>query len=149
MSEPNALTIRAELVSFGGGILLTLCLLATAGLLVVLLRPDMTGVQQFIGLALFVFTWLFLIQSTTEVLTIDGEDLVFRARLRREHRFALAEIQTVQLFHRGFSLEGGLHTIEVRRPGKKMDSISLGPCWSREKLDLWLEMLEEGMQGGV
>jgi hypothetical protein len=139
------LRVQAEIVSLGGAVLLTLCLLLTAVLIMALFSPTITGVQRFIAVVLTFSGWMYLLRSASEDLSIVGQTITYRAVLARTRTIPLADIETMLLVHQGLNLEKGIETIEFRRFDKKVEHLSLGPCWQRHKLEAFLGSVEEAL----
>ena len=137
--------VQAELVSLGGGVMLAICLVVTAFLIVALYSPDITGVQRFIAIILAGAAWTYLFRSSTEELILVGEEITYRAKLARTRTVSLRELETMLLVHEGLNLERGIETIEFRLFTKKIERVSLGPCWQRHKLEAFLGSVEDAL----
>lgn len=137
--------IRAELVSIGGGVLLTLCLVGTAILIMALFSPTVTGVQRFIAIVLSAALWMYLIRSVTEELILVGEELCYKAVLARSRVIRMDQLESMLLVHQGFNLERGIETIELRTFDRRIERISLGPCWQRSKLESFLRSVQDAL----
>lgn len=145
LSSDNSCVIRvhAELVSLGGGIVLTICLLLTGILLIAFTLPSVTSIQRLISGIFFIAGWLYLWKSATEELFFEHKKLFFTSTLGRTHEIELDEIESVLLVHEGLNLEQGIETLEIRFRDRPPEQFSLGPCWQRNKLEKFLHALEE------
>lgn len=133
----------SQLVSLGGAVLLVICMVVTSLFCVALLSPNVTGVQRFIAAALFAASWLYLLNSVTEHLSLMGREIVFRAALSRTRRFPVEDLQAMVFVHQGLNLEQGIETIEFRRYNQLPERIALGPCWQRNQLEGFLRSVEK------
>lgn len=140
-------TARAELVSLGGAVLLAMCLLITAVFIMAMFSPVVTGIQRFIAIVLFGSSWAYFLDSVTEKLALIGDTVVFTAAMSRTRRVPLVELEGMVLIHQGLNLEHGIETLEFRQYKKRVDRVSLGPCWQRHKLEGFLHSVEQAMQG--
>jgi hypothetical protein len=141
----SVIRVRAELVSIGGGVLLLICLVVTAVLIGALLYPDTTGVQRFIAVVLTLTAWMYLVRSTTEELALVDQRISYRAVLARARTVNIADLESMVFTHQGFNLERGMETIEFRTFDKRVERVSLGPCWEREKLESFVRSVEEAL----
>lgn len=137
--------VQAELVSLGGGVMLAICLVVTAILVMALYSPDVTGMQRTIAIILAVAAWLYLFRSSTEELTLVGQEITYRAKLARTRTVSLRELESMLLVHQGLNLERGIETIEFRLFSRKVEHLSLGPCWQRNKLEAFLGSVEDAL----
>ncbi|MEO5927152.1 MAG: hypothetical protein ABIO72_00590 [Patescibacteria group bacterium] len=137
--------VQAELVSLGGGVMLAICMLVTALLIMALYSPDTTGMQRAIAIILTIAAWIYLFRSSTEELTLVGEEITYRAKLASTRTVSLKDLETMLLVHQGLNLERGIETIEFRLFSKKVEHLSLGPCWQRHKLEAFLGSVEDAL----
>jgi hypothetical protein len=141
------LQARAELVSLGGAVLLSLCMIITAVFIMVMYSPGVTGIQRLIGVILFVGVWAYFLNSVTERLSLCGSVLTYTSLLNRTRSIPLDDLDAMILTHEGLNLERGIESIELRRPGKRPDKIPLGPCWQRNKLEGFLRSVDRALRG--
>jgi hypothetical protein len=141
----SVVRVRAELVSVGGGILLTICLLLTAGSIAALLYPGVTSVQRFIAGVLLLAAWVYFIRSITEELALVDRQITFRAILARTRTIRIDELASMELTHQGVNLERGIETIEFQTFDKRIERVSLGPCWDRDQLEAFVRSVEEAL----
>jgi hypothetical protein len=138
--------VQAELVSLGGGVMLTICLVVSALLVMALYSPDVTGMQRIIAIILALAAWMYLFRSSTEELVLVGQEITYRAKLSRTRTVSLRDLETMLLIHQGFNLERGIETIEFRLFSKKIERLSLGPCWQRHTLEEFLGSVEDALR---
>lgn len=137
--------VQAEIVSIGGSIMLAICMLVTTLLIMALYSPDVTGLQRSIAIILTIAAWTYLFRSSTEELVLVGEEITYRAKLARTRTVSLSDLESMVLIHQGLNLERGMETVEFHLFSKRVEHVSLGPCWQRHKLEAFLGSVEEAL----
>ncbi len=133
---------HARFTSLGGGVLLALCVLLSAIWLMALVTPEASTAQRLVAVLFGMFGWFYLLNSLSERLSMEGDVLVLRSFIVRTRRIQLKELEGVLLIHEGLNLEQGIETLEIRRRHAPPERISLGPCWHRHELEVFLHSLE-------
>ena len=138
--------VRAEFVSLGGGILFAVCLIISALFYMVISVQEITGVQRFIAIVLFIGSWAYFLNSVTERLSCVGRTLTFKSALNSTRRIPLEELEALILRHEGFNLERGMESLELKRDDHPPDRITLGPCWQQRKLESFVQSVGRAMR---
>lgn len=136
-------------MSLGGGILLAICVIISALFYMVMTAPDLTSVQRFIAIILFIGSWAYFLNSTTERLSCVGKTLTFKSALNTTRRIPLDELDALILRHEGFNLERGIESLELRRDDHPPDRIALGPCWQQRKLESFVQSVGRALHASA
>jgi hypothetical protein len=137
---------RAEIVSLGGAVLLGLGLITSAVFLLVLFTPTVTSAQRVIVTILFFAVWVYFLNSITEQVELSGQVLKFSAFLSRAREMPVEKLEAVILTYQGFNLEQGIETLEFRCVGRAPDRVALGPCWQKNKLEAFIQSVQDKMR---
>jgi hypothetical protein len=106
---------------------------------------SITQTQHVILIALVGLSWMYFLDSITERLRLINNCVEFRSLFSRHHLVPLAQLEAMLLVYQGFNLERGMETIEFRKHDAKPQTVSLGPCWQRHKLEAFLHAVEEAL----
>jgi len=134
--------VHAQFISLGGAIILSVCITLSLLLLMALQLPQVTNMQRGILVMLSLACWIYLLDSVTEKLRLVDHAIEYRSFFSRRKHYLLTELEGVLYVHQGFNLERGFESIEFRRVNVKPDRISLGPCWQRNKLEMFMRSIE-------
>lgn len=134
--------VRAEAISLGGLVLMTICLLLSVVAFLMLSSATITAAQRAIVGLLAFGAWLYAIDSLSERLTLVNQEVHFSSFFSRRRTIPLIELEAMILVQQGFNLEQGMQSIEFRRQGFRPDRITLGPCWRRYRLEDFLHSVE-------
>jgi hypothetical protein len=143
MPLPRPKSIRAKMVSLGGGILLSLVLFLGVVTLAAVVEPQAPPLLRALLVFLFFALLLYLLDSWSEHLWLEGSTVFFDSWLKRRRRVDLSGVQEILLVHEGLNLERGIETLRFRR-GEGDDVVfALGPLWHRHHLEAFLAALEQ------
>ena len=146
--EPEVVCVRevhATLLSLGGVLLVSVCVMLSLFAFVVSQMADVTSVQRGIAIVLVVAVWLYAVSSATEKIQLVDHAVEYVSVLSRRVSVSLDDLQEMLFIHQGFNLEQGIETIEFRRRDGSSDRIALGPCWQRHDLEMFLHSVEEAL----
>ncbi|MBP9864231.1 hypothetical protein KBC54_02160 [Patescibacteria group bacterium] len=138
--------VRAELLTLGGAIVFAVCMLLTVFAVSINRFVSITQTQHVILIALVGLCWIYFFDSITERLRLVDQCVEFRSLFSRHHVVPLAQLEAMLLVYQGFNLERGMETIEFRKHDAKTQTVSLGPCWQRYKLEAFVHAVEEALQ---
>ncbi len=135
---------QAELISLGGAVVLSICMLMTVMLIIALQSAGVSAAQRAVMVGLTGASWLYFLDSVTERLRLFDHTLEYSAFLSRRRLISLDDLETIVFVHEGFNLERGIESFEFRRrDGAGPDRLSLGPCWQRNKLEIFLQTVAQ------
>lgn len=140
--ETCDIEVHAEMISIGGAIVLAICMLLTTGVIAVATFYTATSFQQMIIIFLCLGSWAYFISSITEKLCVKNKTIEFTSFFGKSKQIDLNDLEDLLLVYQGFNLERGMETIEFRRRGREPESLALGPCWQRNKLDAFIHAVE-------
>lgn len=135
--------VHADLSSLGSIILGSVCvlLLVLSGLVAHI--PLLTPLEVGGVFALTLVAWLYYVNCVTERLQLYGHEVRLRSCFMSQRTIELNGLQEMLLVYQGLNVERGIMTISFRRKGQSPESLILGPCWHRHKLELFLHSVEE------
>lgn len=145
-SRECVIRARAEVVSLGGIVLVSIGLAVSTIFALVIFTPTVTSAQRLITAILFIAVWAYFFNSVTEQIELGGQVLKFSALLSRPRVMPLEKLEAVILIYQGFNLEQGIETLEFRCAGRPPDRVALGPCWQRNKLESFIHSVQERMR---
>lgn len=137
--------IRATPYSVGGAILIALCVLLTIVTFLIATTAAVTSIQHAIFVLLTIASWLYFISSVTERLRLVEHGVEYASLFSPRKHVSLDRLEKVLLIHQGFNVEKGIETIEFRRQGMASERITLGPCWQRHQLEVFLHAIEDAL----
>lgn len=142
VSMDQVTCVRANVVSLGGGVILSVAILLTTAAGATYFFSDVTNLQRVILFLFAIGSWIYFIDCISERLTYINNVLEFSSLCSRTARVSLESVQSVFLIHQGFNLERGMESLEICCEGKESKRIDLGPCWQRNILESFLLTIE-------
>lgn len=138
--------IRAQILSLGGGILLSLL-----GVLLIILWIGAHIPTRNIWLegALIAFIGamlLYTIDGASESLTLREDTLIFDGWLTRRRKLSLHGVARILLVHEGLNPEWGIETLTFEHTDGSRERLPLGPLWRRTDLETLLVHLKAQSQ---
>lgn len=150
ISEPEtekAMTVKADFMTLGGGLILAVTIIATLFLIFSLLVPMVEKLQLVIIAILTGACWLYLVNRFSEGFKLKEEQLEFDTALGRRQVFKLNEIIGLRLTDLGWSLNGDFYILEISVAEKRRPvQIGLGPCWHRPELSAFVRTIGKKLE---
>lgn len=149
VSDDDVVCLReahAQVLTIGGAVALSVCLLITVAGFVALQMPDVGSLQAAIIGMLAIASWFYVIDSLSERLRLVDHSVEYSSLLGRRHLIRLDDLDAMLLVYEGLNLERGIESIEFRRRGQRPEHVALGPCWQRNKLEGFLRSVEQALQ---
>jgi hypothetical protein len=140
-----AIQVHAKLVSLNGGVVLAVCIVLSAISAAAFVSAHLTSSQGVLFGVLSLFAWLYLIDSVTEHLALQGDVIEKSSFLSRRMTVALRDMREMLLIHEGLNQEVGIESLVVRYRGGKTEKLPLGPCWRRHELEAFLRSVEQAI----
>ncbi|HWQ99885.1 MAG TPA: hypothetical protein VN397_03510 [Candidatus Methylomirabilis sp.] len=140
-----ALQVRAKLVSLNGGVVLSICILLTALAVAAGFTNSFASSQTMLLAVLTVGAWIYLLDSSTERLSLIGDTIVRASVLGRRSVIKLDDIAALLLVHEGLNQEVGIESLTARYHDGREEKLPLGPCWRRRELEAFLSSVEKAM----
>jgi hypothetical protein len=134
--------IHADILSVGGAVMLAACGALTLVAVGIVPLTAITSAQRAIILLLTAGSWLYVVESLSERLRILDHHLEYKT-LMSSRRIPLEQLQSMSLTYQGLNMERGIESIEIRRRGKPVERIALGPCWQRHKLEAFIRSVQD------
>lgn len=146
--DSTAKEIKADFMTLGGGIILSVTILTTLFFIFALLVPKIDRLQLAIVAMLTGACWLYLVNRFSEKFKIGDGVLQYDSILARQKNFKLEEVTHLRLMSMGWSLSGDFYVLEIGVIGKQApEQVGLGPCWNQRRLSSFVRsvgyMLEE------
>lgn len=127
--------VKADLITLGGGIILAATIILTLVFVLTLIYPKGNGLQFVIIASLTLVSWGFLLNCSTESLSLENGYLQFKSFIGRTVRIELDKINSYKLTDLGVTLDGNMFLIEVaHEDDEKPVEIFLSPCWKKSDL---------------
>lgn len=134
MSKAKRVMIRASVISLGGALF--------AGLLAVFavftwyaFFDESTPFWVRVSLGIFFAVYvLYLADSASEKLSLNGNEVRFDSLLRKERRVDVCRFPEIFLVHEGLNQEKGIVSVILRGIDEE-ERISLGPLWRQRDLE--------------
>ncbi len=127
--------VKANLITLGGGVILAVTILLTLVFILSLFYPKGNGLQFVIIISLTLVSWGFLLNCSTESLSLENGYLQFKSLIGKTVRIELDKINSYKLTDLGVTLDGNMFLIEVQHEDdEKPVEILLSPCWDKSDL---------------
>lgn len=137
------LCIRASLISLGGSVLASFCLVLLVILWIATHLPErnvwLEGIFILFGLGMVAY----VIDGASESLSLQDQKVVFDGWLTRKRVVPLQGLTQVRLVHEGLNTEWGIETLTFVRSDGDTERLCLGPLWRRRDLEVFLTAIEK------
>jgi hypothetical protein len=144
-NETCALHVSAKLVSLNGGVVLAVCLLLTIVTVASVMARSFVASQTALFVVLTIASWIYLIDSVSESLRLEGEQIVRTSVIGRSVIVDIGNIKSLLLKHEGLNQQVGIESLTVTYRNGKTERLPLGPCWRRRELEAFLASVESVM----
>jgi hypothetical protein len=147
MSDAKACVrvVTAKLVSLNGGVVLLLCILVTALAAALWIAGQTSGPQAILFVLLAFAGWVYLVDSCTEKLILNGRAMTLVSAVGAPRTIELSSVRSLVLRHEGFNATVGIESITITTAEGKRSRLPLGPCWRRRELEAFLTSVTEAM----
>lgn len=139
------LRVGAKLVSLNGGIVLAICLVLTAVTAASIMAESFVASQTILFVILSVASWVYLIDSVSEKLSLEGKNIVRTSAIARRMSINIRDIKSMLLRHEGLNQQVGIESLTTEYQDGSTERMPLGPCWRRSDLEAFLESVERDM----
>jgi hypothetical protein len=140
-----ALCVSAKLISLNGGIVLAICLVLTAVTVASVMSQSFVASQSILFVVLTLASWIYLIDSVSEKLRLEGEDIVRTSVIGKHMTIDIRDIKSLLLRHEGLNQQVGIESLTVEYQDGNTERMPLGPCWRRRELEAFLASVEQAM----
>jgi len=145
LNDACALRVGAKLVSLNGGIVLAICLVLTAVTAASALAQSFAASQSLLFVVLTLASWIYLVDSVSEKLQLEGENILRTSAVGRHVRMSIGDIKSLLLRHEGLNQQVGIESLTVEYQDGRTERMPLGPCWRRRELEAFLASVESAM----